>query len=285
MIKVGVLLDCLLLPFTEAVETAAVLGAEGVQFYAVYEGTAPWIIPEQDQKQLKQIIRSSGLELSALCGELGGHGFERPQENREKIEKTKQIMDMAALLETSVVTGHIGVVPDPDHSRYKTMVEAMREIASYGKERGVFYGIETGAEPSLVLRKFIEDVGEANLKVNIDPANLAMVQGEEAGRSVRNLEGLIVHAHAKDGIMIKKPDPEALYGAFAEGTFERLPVSDYIEEKPLGKGAVDFSSYLQALKSIDYSGHIVVERESGTDRKGEIGAGVSLLREKLEEVK
>ena len=284
MIKVGVLLDCLLLPFTEAVETAAGLGAEGVQFYAVYEGTAPWIIPEQDQKQLKQIIRSSGLELSALCGELGGHGFERPQENREKIEKTKQIMDMAALLETSVVTGHVGVVPDPGHSRYKTMAEAMREIASYGKERGVFYGIETGAEPSLVLRKFIEDVGEDNLKVNIDPANLAMVQGEEAGRAVRNLEGLIVHAHAKDGIMIKKPDPEVLYGAFAEGTSERLPVSDYIEEKPLGKGDVDFSSYLQALKSIDYSGHIVVERESGTDRKGEIGEGVSLLREKLEEV-
>lgn len=190
MIKVGVLLDCLLLPFTEAVETAAVLGAEGVQFYAVYEGAAPWTIPEQDQRQLKQIIRSSGLELSALCGELGGHGFERPQENREKIEKTKQIMDMAALLETSVVTGHIGVVPDP----------------------------------------------------------------------------------------------EALYGAFAEGTSDRLPVSDYIEEKPLGKGDVDVSSYLQALKSIGYCGHLVVERESGTDRIGEIGAGVSLLREKLEVV-
>ncbi len=69
--------------------------------------------------------------VSAVMGDLGGHGFARPADNAWKIEKSKRIMDLALDLDTHVITTHIGVVPDQDsHPPLENIVGSLRKPGS-----------------------------------------------------------------------------------------------------------------------------------------------------------
>ena len=107
----------------------------------------------------KALLSRYGLTVSALCGDLGGHGFARKDENPEKIEKSKRIVDLALALDSRVVTTHIGVVPEDDTcDTYKILQEACNELAEYAHQNGAFFAIETGPEPAERLRKFLDSL-------------------------------------------------------------------------------------------------------------------------------
>jgi sugar phosphate isomerase/epimerase len=158
------------------------------------------------------------------------------------------------------------------------MQEALQEICRYAQKAGVYIAIETGPEKSELLKRFIEETGEANLKVNFDPANLIMVQGENPTEAVFNLKDYIVYTHAKDGRMLTKYDPVLIYNAFAENNPDNINFDDYFVELPLGSGDVNFTDYLKALEEIGYSGYLTIEREAGSDRIKDITEGVDFLK-------
>ncbi|HUX19600.1 MAG TPA: sugar phosphate isomerase/epimerase [Spirochaetia bacterium] len=279
--KIGVLIDSYQLPFEEALEKASQLRVDGIQMFTTKGRLAAWELDESARKSLRTVIESKGLEVSALCGDLGGHGFELAKDNKEKIRKTEAIVELAVDLGASAVTTHIGVVPPEKNDTYRTLLLALREISSYAGMRGIKVAIETGPEPALRLRSFLDDVGEEALGVNFDPANLVMVQGTDPVEDFKLLREFIVSTHAKDGRMVKKGDPVAIYGAFAEGAPDDFHVDDYFLELPLGEGAVNFPRYIAALKAMNYEGYLTIEREAGNDRVGDIARGVNLLRELL----
>lgn len=279
--KIGVLLDSFRLPFEEAIDKAAELGADGIQMYTTAGSLAPWNLNTRARQALRSQFDATGLEISALCGDLGGHGFSRVEENPDKIRKTEAIVELAADLQAPVVSTHIGVVPDVKNDQYRTLQLAMREIASYAGMHGITIAIETGPEPPMRLRDFIEDVGEESLGVNFDPANLVMVQGTEPIESLKALRSYVVYTHAKDGRMVKKGDPAAIYDALAEGAPEDFRSEDYFLELPLGEGDVGFPSYLRALHAMHFDGYLTIEREGGADRAGDIARGVGFLRDLL----
>ncbi len=277
--KTGVILDSMRLPLDEALKAAAEAGAEGVQMYAVPHDMAVLELDYREAKKLKRKIAGYGLEIASLCGDIGGHGFERESENRDKIRKTRDIIDFASELETTVITTHIGVVSETDKVKRSVMQEALREICGYAGKRGIYIAVETGPESSETLKKFIMETGEKNLKVNLDPANLVMVQGEDPAAAVEVLGDLIVHTHAKDGVMIRKCDPVVIYDAFAAGNPDGIPIDDYFLEVPIGEGDVDFKRYLAALDKAGYSGYLTVEREAGDNRVGDIKKGIKYLKD------
>lgn len=276
--KTGILLDSLQLPFEDALRIASDAGADGIQVYAAPHHMASVEMDYTAARSIKSKVRSYDLELSAVCGDLGGHGFESQEENLEKIEKTLKIIDFAEELEVRIITTHIGVVSETDSDKNAVMQEALQKICRYAKRAGVYIAIETGPERSGVLRRFIEETGEPNLKVNLDPANLVMVQGENPSEAVMTLKDLIIHTHAKDGKMVRPCDPITIYRAFAEGNPDNIHIDDYFVELPLGTGGVDFPAYLKALDRIGYSGYLTIERESGSDRKKDITEGIKFLK-------
>ncbi len=276
--KTGILLDSLQTDLDDALAFAAETGVSGVQIYAAPHEMSSMKIDLKDAAALKKKVQSFGLEISALCGDLGGHGFERENENPEKLAKTKEIIDFAAELGTEVITTHIGVVSETDVVQNSIMQKALREICSYAQQAGVFIAVETGPERSYVLKKFIEGTGERNLKVNFDPANLVMVQGENPATAVGILKDYIVYTHAKDGRMVKKCDSVEIYGAFADGNPSGINFDDYFVELPLGKGDVNFPEYLKTLDAIGYSGYLTIEREAGDRRKIDVSEGISFLK-------
>ena len=218
---------------------------------------------------------------SAICGDLG-RGFGNPELNPSLIEKSKRIMELAKELGSDIVTTHIGVVPaDPSHDRYKVMQEACRELAEFADGLGSHFALETGPEPSAVLKQFLDSLGSRGVSVNLDPANLVMVVGDDPVDAVRNLKDYIVHTHAKDGIMVQRTNPEFIYGVTP--TPEDVRGATFYRELPLGEGKVGFPAYLRALERVGYRGFLTIEREAGDDPVKDIKDAADFLRKVIAE--
>ena len=268
--KLGVITDCFKQPLEVSILLAGELGFEGVQVYATTGQFSPEGLSSQQKNEIRQLLNACGLAVSALCGDMGGYGYQIAADNPVRIQKTKAIIDLAAEFSVPVITTHIGVIPDSkSHPRYGVMLDALCACGEYAKSAGVTLAIETGPEPAATLAMFLRDTG-GGVGVNLDPANFVMVTGQDPVEAVDLLGPYIVHTHAKDGIMHRKTDPQIIYDSFAQGGIEALNVSDYFTETPLGQGQVDWPAYLGALKAVGYNGYLTVERETGTDPLGDI---------------
>ena len=278
---IGAMLESFRLPVAEALEKAASLGIEGIQLYASRGEFSAETMTDDRIRELLDMMNYNGLVFSALCGDLG-KGFGHPELNPELIEKSKRILDLAKKLGTDVVTTHIGVVPtDPNHPRYAIMQAACYELATYADSVGAHFAIETGPETSETLKGFLDSLGSTGVSVNLDPANLVMVTGDDPVVAVHNLQKYIVHTHAKDGNMLMRGNPEEIYGVTPMP--EDMKGISFFEEVPLGTGTVDFPAYLKALEEIGYRGYLTIERECGENPARDIAIAASFLRKTIEE--
>ena len=273
---IGVIIDSFRTDIPTAVKKAAEVGAQGIQVYATRGEMAPENMNAQRIADFKALVADNGLVISALCGDLGG-GFGNKEENPGKVERSKRMLDLAKELGTNVVTTHIGVVPtDSSIDRYKVMQEACFELSRYADEIGAHFAIETGPETSAVLKRFLDSLGSTGVGVNLDPANLVMVTGDDPAGAVYNLQKYIVHTHAKDGKQLYYKDPEIIYGLVKDS----LVTGPSFLEVPLGEGQVPWEKYLNALEDIGYKGFLTIEREVGDDPAKDIRSAVEFL-EKL----
>ncbi len=282
--KIGIIAELLKQPLREGIATAARLGAEGVQLHAVHPDHDLTEFSRRELAELKAFCDDHGLEISALCGDLPGHGFRVAKHNAVKIEYEKRIIDLLPQLGCRVVTTHIGVIPeDSTRPEYAALLDAMTDLGNYAAEAGAVIAIETGPERSDTLARFIQATGSKGVGVNLDPANLLMVLNEDPVEAVHTLGECIVHTHVKDGIHKRICDPEKVYAAFAEGGFEQLvaETGELFAEMPLGQGAVRWPQYLEALAEVGFDGYLVVEREVGVTPAKDIELAIQFMEQQL----
>lgn len=285
--KIGVIVDSFRVGVREGLVKAKNVGADGVQIYAVAGEMDPANLSSAARKEWKDYIGSLGLQISALVGDLGGHGFQDKLANAVKVEKSKRILDLAVELGTNVVTTHIGIVPDDRSSEvYESMHLACEELSRYATSMNAFFAIETGPETSAHLKSFLDGLGSKGVSVNFDPANMVMVTGDDPVQGVYTLKDYIVHTHAKDGIRLREVDPRLIYGALGfdpldhDKIAEQAESGDAFREVPLGQGGVEWNAYLKALRDIGYNGYLTIEREVGDNPEADIAAAVQFLRGK-----
>ena len=155
------------------------------------------------------------------------------------------------------------------------MQEACFELAEYADSINAHFAVETGPETSAVLKGFLDSLNSTGVGVNLDPANLVMVTGDDPVGAVHNLKKYIVHTHAKDGKQLFFRDPEIVYGIKKDV----IVTDDSFIEVPLGEGSVDFPKYLAALEEIGYKGFLTIEREVGDNPERDIKSAVNFLKE------
>ncbi|WP_068613577.1 sugar phosphate isomerase/epimerase family protein [Paenibacillus tuaregi] len=283
--KIGVIVDSFGVGVTEGLKKAKEVGADGVQIYAVSGEMDPAALSPAKRKELRSYIEGLGLEISALCGDLAGHGFQDEAANPEKIEKSKRILDLAVELGTNVVTTHIGIVPDDTSSRiYDSMQRACEELGVYAKSMNAYFAIETGPERSAHLKSFLDSLSTNGVSVNFDPANMVMVTGDDPVEGVKLLKDYVVHTHVKDGKQLRPVDPRDVYGFLGYGAMSHEKIAEMaasgaaFEEVPLGEGTVDFPAYFAALQEIGYKGYLTIEREVGANPEEDIRKAVAFIK-------
>lgn len=283
--KIGVIVDSFRAGVKEGLIKAKEVGADGVQIHAASGDFVPDKLIPAARQEWKAYIASLRLEISALVGDLGGHGFQDKRANTEKIAKSKQILDLAVELGANVVTTHIGVVPEDNNSEiYEAMHFACAELSAYAESMNAFFAIETGPETAATLKGFLDGLGSKGVSVNYDPANLVMVTGDDPVQGVYTLRDYIVHTHAKDGVRLRESDPRQIYGSLGyelldhEQIAEAAESGEFFREVPLGEGSVNWHGYLQALTDIGYTGYLTIEREVGTNPEADIIKAVQFLK-------
>jgi sugar phosphate isomerase/epimerase len=283
---IGIMVDSLRLNLRDGLAKAKELGADGVQIYAVEGEMDPENLSPRDRKELKSYIESLGLRISALCGDLAGHGFQDAKVNSAKIEKSKRILDLAVDLGTQIVTTHIGIVPNQVNDPvYDTMQRACEELGVYAKSLDAYFAIETGPEKSAHLKQFLNSLSTNGVSVNFDPANMVMVTGDDPAQGVHNLKDYIVHTHVKDGIRLREVDPREVYGALGYEPMSHDRIAEdaasgaSYRELALGEGHVDFDNYFKALQDIGYTGYLTIEREVGDQPEVDIAKAIDFIRQ------
>ena len=183
-----------------------------------------------------------------------------------RIAALKRASDLAKQCGIGAVHTHCGFIPeDPNDPMYPETVKTIHEIASYCKNNGQLFLMETGQETPITMLRVIEDVGLDNLSANLDTANLILYgKGEPVGAMDvigKHVRGL----HAKDGLY--PTDPKQLG-----------------KEVAIGKGRVDFPELIRRLRKLNYTGPITIEREiSGPEQESDIRASVSFLNKLIKQ--
>lgn len=273
--KIGVFLSSMAIPDPlKSIEKARELGLEVVQTGALPDE----FYETQGKEKLLRCLKDNGIGASAVCAVYEGEsyadmeavaktvGLTNPETLPERMQHTKRSVMLAVYLGAGIVTTHVGVMPEDTKSRgYRDLIGTVQEIADYCGGHGLTFAMETGQETAQAMLQFIEDTGRDNVKINFDPANMILYGTGGPLEAVDILKDHIVHVHVKDGL---SPTEAGKLGT----------------EVPLSEGEVGIRDYVRKLVGIGYKGPLVIEREAGDDRIGDIRRGKKLLEGILTEI-
>jgi sugar phosphate isomerase/epimerase len=165
-----------------------------------------------------------------------------------------------------LVSTHAGFLPhDESDPNFQKLVDRISQIAVEFSKFGLALLFETGQETAGTLIHFINALhenGSPNVGVNFDPANMILYDMGEPVESLRSLMPHVRQIHIKDGI--------------------RTTVKgEWGEEVPIGDGEVDWAAFLGVLADHDYTGNMVIEREAGEDRVGDVRTAIARITEAM----
>lgn len=174
-------------------------------------------------------------------------GLVPPHLRDERARVIKEGSDFARKLGVDRIITHLGFVPeDMKDPKYTELIPILQDIAVYCRANGQDFLFETGQETPVTLLRTIEDVDMENVGINLDPANLVLYG---KGNPVDSLD---VFGRYVKGVHIK------------DGTYPR-DGRNLGEEKPVGKGVVDFPALLAKLQQLGYRAPLCIECELSED--------------------
>jgi sugar phosphate isomerase/epimerase len=199
----------------------------------------------EDYSSLESIRRTGGIA---------------PDETWEQnLHNVRATVVIAARLGLKLVTFHAGFIPHSESDpAFGKMMLRLAEVARCFAAEGITLGLETGQETAADLLRVLQQLAVKNVAVNFDPANMILYDKGDPIEAVRTLSPWIRQVHIKDANRTKNP-----------GTWG--------EEVAAGQGQVNWPAFFSTLKSADYNGDFVIEREAGNQRIADIRAARELL--------
>jgi sugar phosphate isomerase/epimerase len=183
-------------------------------------------------------------------------GFRPVALRQERLDYSKRCVDFAAAIGTKIVTLHMGFLPRvPADPIYRSLLDAVGELAGYARGKGVTLSLETGQETGEELALFLDKITTARVGVNFDTANLVLYGLDQPPRALRRLRDRVTSLHVKDGL---PPDKPGLLG----------------REVRLGEGQAGVAECLRILDETGFQGPLIIEnyvwRDLGTDPRDEL---------------
>lgn len=226
----------------ETIKRIAAAGYDGIEIGCAAPHAWPAHLSAERRKDIKALLEGENLTpVSLLPAPGGGPGNNPssplPEERQATITHYKEVVDLAADLGAKLVlyVGGWQVFGTSRKDAWAWSVEALRDIAQHAKSRG----ITVVAEPTSADSNVVETADDAlelihaseqdNVGVMFDTYH-ALYRNEVSADYVLTMREHLVHVHASDT--------------------DRLPP---------GEGAVDWMSFMQALKDTSYQGYVTME--------------------------
>ena len=242
-LKKGVKLECLRLPFKKALETAARIGADGVEINARTE-LKPAELSQTGIRHLRKMLSDLNLKVAAVHFPTR-RGYDETDDLDRRLQATKDAMAMAYELGCNVVTNRIGqIVDDEESDRRSTMIQALTDLGSFSHKSGAWLATQTGTADPKLLKQLINSLPPMAIGVDFDPAML-IINSFSAVDAMQELAENIMHFRARD-------------------TVHDLSQGRGLEVQ-LGRGSVDLPALLAKMEEHQYSGYITIERDEQAD--------------------
>lgn len=256
MIKIGIQLASLGLPLKRALQTAARLGATGVELDARRD-IRPQELTGTARRQLRKMLDDLQLSVTAVRFPTR-RGYNVTEDLDRRVAGTKEAMSLAYALGTNILVNAIGRIPeDPESSSWSLLVNVLEDIGRHGQHCGAMLAAETGSESPESMQRLITALPDGFLGVNFDPGNL-IVNGYSASEAARLLGPYVRHVHAKDGV-------------------QDLAQGRGIEVQ-LGRGSVDFEELIAIFDQHNYRGYYTIECGAREHAIEAVGEAVQYLR-------
>jgi sugar phosphate isomerase/epimerase len=250
-------------PYQEAIKRIAGLGFEGVELIAWTKDVLTDYYTPGQIRELTDLIRSEGLVLTNFYHGPPNTGAADAAARTDAFDGVKRAIDVAAALGSPLLAGtapypfaidvpHLltrpttqeWVVDVPDGldwtRNYDDYVDGLRGVCALAKRAGLRYAIEPhpfrwvcSAQSML---RLVERTGADNLGMNLDPSHL-FPSGEIPHYTAYMLGPRVFHTHFSDN----------------DG-------QSNAHWRP-GKGKVDWSAVLRALREVGYDGVLSLELE------------------------
>lgn len=257
--------------------TVARLGASSVELCA-RTTIRPSELSDTGLRQLRKMLDDLNLRVAAVRFQTR-RGYDTLDQLDRRVEATKQAMQLAYRLGSSIVVSQIGRVPDPsqvkasrpagdesagaiaapppdpdsDLGRWQTLQTVLDDLGRYGAHVGAVLAAETGTEPGSWLAEMLDASDQAFVAAALNPGQL-IINRQSVPDAVVALRDRIQLVAAVDGVI----DLAAGRG---------LSV-------PLGQGTADFPQIIGLLENVQYRGPYVLGRPWGDARdRGRVSAG------------
>jgi L-ribulose-5-phosphate 3-epimerase len=252
-LKLGVTAEPLGVPFRQAAAAAAKLGCHGLECDAAGE-LAPDRLGDTARREIRTVLKGYSLDLAAVRVPLR-RGLDAAEDQQQRIEFVTKAMRLAVDLGPRKIVIPCPAVPADATPRAASLRDVLSAVAATGDRLGVQVCLEGGFDPAAKLVEYLGTFDSGFLSVTFDPVNF-LANGHDPVASAAALAGRIAHVHARDA------------RASAGGP----------KEVAVGSGDVDWMSLVATLESVGFSGYLVVDRQTGDDRPGDLAVGAKFLR-------
>ena len=159
------------------------------------------------------------------------------------------------------ITCHVGFVPDEKNEFYDRFIAEMKQLVRFAASNDQQFLFETGTETAASLKHILDDIGEPNLGINFDPANLLIYGKDDPSVLVDQLADRIRVVHCKDANRAVNGD---VFG----------------KETVLGCGSANIPVLLKKLLEAGFCGPLIIERElpPGPEQEKDIAEAVKLIQ-------
>jgi sugar phosphate isomerase/epimerase len=251
----------------ELVERVRATGADAVQLALDPLRTGRW--PEHEARAaleaagiavLSGMASMHGEDYASLASIRETGGLRPTRHWRANLRAARENAALAARLGLRMMSFHAGFLPDEraDPER-DVLLERLAAIADACAAEGVVVALETGQERAATLLAVLAELARPTLGVNFDPANMLLYGTDDPVAALTALRPHVRQAHVKDA---RRSTVPGAWGA----------------EVPVGAGEVDWPAVLDLLAGPGPPCDLLVEREAGEDRVGDVRAALELLR-------
>lgn len=247
------------------------IGLDSLQIAGVYED---WLAPSEAALQASDaffaLFRKYGITVPAIFMSYPNQDWKHPREGiglvPEKTRAERMIlscrqMNWAKRYGIRYITCHAGFMPEERDEYYEHFIADLKQLVRFAGANGQEFLFETGTENVAGLKQTIEDIGEPNVGINFDPANLLIYGTGDPAALADQLADKIRVIHCKDA---DPAEPGAARG----------------KETVLGKGSTHFAGLLKKLLAGGFSGPLIIERELplGPEQEKDIAEAVVFIK-------
>lgn len=246
----------------EFLEKAKSLGYEGVMLMAKRPHLSPLDCDKKERARLKKKMEDLGLTLVGLAGYSDfTAGIDKPGIPHTEIQAAYlgQVAELAKDLGTNMVRIFTGYERPgiPYDKQYATVLEGIKLAGKEARKHGVTLVVQNHHDIALhhdAMYWLLKEVNMPNVVAGWDAwsPTLEGLSKEEIKASVKKMQPFIANTIAADYVVL----PRYHY----ENT-----LTNYAADKPviratqMGKGIVDYETFIGTLKEVGYQGYLVYE--------------------------